>query len=66
LKENLTSYRKFLFGEAKNLKSSLDFKFLWTWMGHIFMRKSEISSVFKISSDHDLTKIPNSTHVAGK
>jgi len=39
LRENFTSFRKSLFNEARNLKTSLGFKFLWTLQGQFFLKK---------------------------
>lgn len=57
LKENLTKFRKNLLTEAKKLQQSLDFKFLWTWQGQIFIRKHESSRPIKISSLRDLENL---------
>ena len=56
LKENLTKFRKSLFNETKK-KIALNYKFLWTWQGQIFIRENESSRVYKISTWQDLDKL---------
>ena len=57
IKENLTKFRKFLYGEAYKTKIAFNFKFLWTWQGQILLRKNDTSKIFKISSLSDLARI---------
>ena len=50
IRENLTSFRKSLYKEAKKVKNQLNYDFLWTLQGQIFLRKSPTSRVIRISS----------------
>ena len=50
IRENLTSLRKSLHKEAKKVKNQLNYNFLWTSQGQIFLRKSPTSRVIRISS----------------
>ena len=50
IRENLTSFRKSLYKEAKKVKNQLNYNFLWTSQGQIFLRKSPTSRVIRISS----------------
>ena len=48
-----------LYKEARKVQLSTGYKFLWTWLGQILMRRNEMSQVYKISSLHDLARIQN-------
>ena len=48
--ENLTSRRKFLLQETKRAKAFLNYQFLWTYQGKIFLRYSPMSRVINVSS----------------
>ena len=43
IRENLTSFRKSLYKEAKKVKNQLNYNFFWTSQGQIFLRKSPTS-----------------------
>jgi len=57
IKENLTKYRKLMFNEASQIKQLLDYKFLWTWQGQIFMHQHDNSKAFKIFNLYDLDRL---------
>ena len=43
VRENLTSFRKYLLSEPVKVGRSLNYKFVWTWQGQIFIRKQDNS-----------------------
>ena len=45
IREDLTSFRKFLYKEAKKVKNQLNYNFLWKSQRQIFLRKSPTSRV---------------------
>ena len=58
ISESLTSKNKALFSRCLQLKKNLNFKFIWTSNGTIFLRKNEHSEYIRISSHKDIqTKI---------
>ena len=57
IKENLTAYRKMLYGTAKLAQRDLNFKFLWTSQGRIRLRQNETSRIISVTSLADLKKI---------
>ena len=48
--ESLSPPNRVLFNEAYKLKKDLDYKFLWTSNGRVFLRATEASSVISIHS----------------
>ena len=50
INESLTVYRKRLFGKIHKFKQDNKFKFLWTGNGTIYLRESESSTVFRITT----------------
>ena len=60
INEDLTAYRRMLLNEAKIVKKSNNFKFLWTRNGNIMMRKDIGNPVIFIKSKDDLKKITSS------
>ena len=57
VRENLTSFRKYLLNEAQKIQRSLNYKFVWAWQGQIFIRKKDNSRAIKISTLRDLNKL---------
>ena len=57
VRENLTSFRKCLLNEAKKVQRSLNYKFVWTLQGQIFIRQRDNSSAIKISTLRDQDKL---------
>ena len=57
IRENLTSYRKMLYNEARLAKRDLNFRFLWTSQGNICLRQDSDSRIITINSLSDLTKL---------
>ena len=55
--DHLTSHGKNLFREAKTKKGNLDYKYLWTRDGKIFMRKNDNSEVIHITCLADITTL---------
>ena len=43
--------------EAKKVQRSLNYKFVWTWQGQVFVRKQDNSRTIKISILRDLHKL---------
>lgn len=57
INEHLTAYNKQLFWQAKVKSKELNFKFVWSKEGKIFIRKSEREKAYRIRNEEDLTKI---------
>ena len=57
IRENLTSYRKMLYNEARLAKRDLNFRFLWTSQGNICLWQDSDSRIININSLSDLTKL---------
>ncbi|KAG7307677.1 hypothetical protein JYU34_007898, partial [Plutella xylostella] len=49
--EHLTRENRVLFSKARALGAELKFKYVWTSNGNIFMRRSETSSVLRVTSE---------------
>jgi len=63
--ENLTSKRKLLLKEANKVKRNLNYQFLWTSQGKIFLRHSPKSRIIHVSSLSILSKLGHSIHSGG-
>ena len=59
ISESLSPANRVLFNEAYKLKKDLDYKFLWTSNGRVFLRAAEASSVISIHSLDLVKKIRN-------
>ena len=59
ISESLSPTNRELFNEAYKLKKDLDYKFLWTLNGRVFLRATETSSVIPINSLDLVKKIWN-------
>ena len=59
ISESLSPVNRVLFNEAYKLKKDLDYKFLWTSNGRVFLRATEASSVISIHSLDLVKKIRN-------
>ncbi|XP_063544189.1 uncharacterized protein LOC134752409 [Cydia strobilella] len=57
INEHLTKANRVLFSKARAAGAQLNFKFTWTSNGTIYMRRSEISSIVRISSEAVLEKL---------
>ena len=57
INESLTYRRKMLLRSAKDVKKDLNYKFIWTNKGTIFLRKSETSPAKRINKLHDLDNL---------
>jgi hypothetical protein len=64
-RENLTSFRNLLYREARQIKKSKNFKYLWIRDGNILMREAEGSRVIKIGSKADLIRISGKQTITG-
>ena len=56
VRENLTSFKKYLLNKAKKLQRSLNYKFVSTLVGQIFLQQDN-SRAKKISTLRDLDKL---------
>jgi len=54
INENLTQRRKRLFWLTKNKSKELDYKFIWTVNGQIFVRKTDNSEKIAVKEEYDL------------
>ena len=57
IRENLTSFRKNLYNQAKKAKVELNYKFLWTSNERILLRQISASKVIHVLSVDDLAKL---------
>jgi len=57
INEHLTGHNKNLFRLAKIKKRSLNYKFLWTRSGKIFMRKTDSSPTISITTEDHITAL---------
>ncbi|KAI5637835.1 hypothetical protein NE865_09490 [Phthorimaea operculella] len=57
LNEHLIKENRILFSKARAVGKDLRFKFVWTNNGNIFMRRSETSSILKVSSETVLQRL---------
>ena len=57
LAESLTERNRILFKDCLKVKKDMEFKFIWTLNGKIFMRKDKDSAVHHINNKEDLQKI---------
>ena len=57
LAESLTERNRILFKDCLKVKKDMEFKFIWTLDGKIFMRKDKDSAVRHINKKEDLQKI---------
>ncbi|KAI5644184.1 hypothetical protein NE865_03837 [Phthorimaea operculella] len=57
INEHLTPQNKTLLKNARDLKKSLGYQFVWVKDGKIFLRKSETSKIIHVSNETDLNKI---------
>jgi chromosome segregation ATPase len=64
ISESLTPKRKKLFGAVNNIKKKLNWKFIWTNNGRIYLRESDNSVSFTFDSIADLVDFENKQHLA--
>ncbi|KAI5638642.1 hypothetical protein NE865_08698 [Phthorimaea operculella] len=57
LNEHLTKNNRILFSKARTVGKDLKFKFVCTNNGNIFMRRSETSSILKVTSETALERL---------
>ncbi|XP_028412563.1 uncharacterized protein LOC114535456 [Dendronephthya gigantea] len=59
INESLTEKNKELFKHCLRTKKELNYKFIWTSNGRIYLRQNEGSSVIHIKNKDELTKLPS-------
>lgn len=59
INEYLNNYYKQLYENAKTLKTSHNFKFIWFKNGTIYARKNETSQIFRVKHQNDIIAIKN-------
>ena len=57
INESLTAKRKLLIRDLKSKKEELNFKYVWSQKGTIFIRRDENSCVIRINYLNDLNKL---------
>ena len=57
INEHLSPQNRTLFAKAAGKKNALNFKFLWTKGGKIFMRKTENSNIINITCENDINNL---------
>lgn len=60
INERLTRENRILFGRARALGKEMKYRFVWVSNGNIFMRRSESTSVFHVTSEQCLSKLRDS------
>lgn len=66
INENLSPNNKRLFHECLKLKREMEFKFIWTHYGRIFLRKDANSPAKTVSNDKDLELISRISSLAAR
>lgn len=66
INEHLTKINRVLFSKARSTGTQLKFKFVWTSNGNIFMRRTETSSVIRVTSESILEKLLKNSHDANQ
>ncbi|KAI5631816.1 hypothetical protein NE865_15444 [Phthorimaea operculella] len=61
LNEHLTKNNRILFSKARTVGKDLKFKFVWTNNGNIYMRRSETSSILKVTSETVLERLQSNS-----
>ncbi|KAI5631534.1 PHD-finger domain-containing protein [Phthorimaea operculella] len=59
--EHLTKENRILFSKARTSGKVLGFKYVWSSNGYIFMRRSDTSSVLRVTSESVLQRLHNSS-----
>ena len=62
ISESLTASNRELFNEALKVKKDLNYKFIWSSNGRVFMRATEESPAILISCFDDLVKKVKNQH----
>lgn len=57
INEHLSPHNRSLFATAAGKKNNLNYKFLWTKGGKIFMRKTENSNIVNITCENDIDNL---------
>ena len=57
INENLTQRRKHLFWQAKQKVKKLNYEYIWTKNGQIFVRKNENEDKILVKTENDLNKL---------
>lgn len=64
INEHLTKENRILFSKARTASSNLKFKYVWTNNGNIFLRRSDTSSILRVTSELTLQKLQrNSSNI---
>jgi hypothetical protein len=66
INEHLTKANRILFSKARAAGAQLKFKFVWSSNGTIYMRRSETSSLVRVSSEAVLDKLCNNPTPTGQ
>lgn len=65
INEHLTKANRVLFSKARSVGSELNFKYVWTSNGGILMRRSDTSSILRVTSESILEKLQRNTGGSG-
>lgn len=57
INEHLTKNNRVLFSKARSTGKELKFKYIWTSNGNVFMRRSDTSSVMRVTSEAMLDRL---------
>ena len=59
---NISPNNRRLFTAASQIKRDLNFKFLWTKNGSVFLRKNDATEVIEISDDEVISQLRDSVN----
>ena len=62
INEALSKSQRSLFYKARSAKGQLGLRYIWTYRGSIFMRKSKETDAIKITIEEELSQLKASTH----
>lgn len=62
----LTAFQSQLYREAKKIKSTYNYKYLWCNYGQIYLRKSAASDVHRIQSHNDIFRLHDTNNPNGR
>lgn len=57
IRENITTKGSKLFKEARDLKKSLHFQFVWTKNGLVFLRKNETDKIIRVDNEEVISNL---------
>ena len=62
INEALSKSQRSLFYKARSAEGQLGLRYIWTYHGSIFMRKSKETDAIKITTEEELSQLTANTH----